>query len=155
MKKYRIKEIYSDGYERFATMEEVGKDVTIHVHFLEYDEYLQNDEKSLKKKIGDTLEGNVSIGLVTFSQKVTKDLIHDQKIQKSPHIQAIIEVVQIIDAYSIYARSSISEDKILVEFETAVSYKVGERVLVVGSLELIESSSHLVKRGDSLCITMN
>lgn len=82
------------------------------------------------------LEGHISIELVTFSQKADEDLSHHQEIQKSSHIEAIIEVVQIIDEYSIYALSSILNDKILIEFENAVSYKVGERILVIGSLEL-------------------
>lgn len=139
MKRYIINEIYSDGYERFAMIEEVGKDVKINVHFLEYDEYLENSEESQKKKKGDILEGDISIKLVAFSQKVDKDLIHHQEIQKSPHIEAIIEVVQIIDEYSVYALSSILDDNVLIEFENAVSYKVGERVLVIGSLELNET----------------
>ena len=138
MKKYIINEIYSDGYERFAMIEEIGKDVKINVHFLEYDEYLENSEESQKKKKGDILEGDISIELVTFSQKADKDLIHHQEIQKSPYVEAIIKVVQIIDEYSLYALSSISGNNVLIEFENAVSYKAGERVLVVGSLELNE-----------------
>lgn len=140
MKKYVINEIYSDGYERFAMIEEVGKDVKINVHFLEYDEYLENSEGPQKKKKGDILEGEISIELVTFSQKVEEDLSHYQEIQKSPHIEAIIEVAQIIDEYSIYALSSVLDDNILIEFENAVNYKVGERILVIGSLELSETT---------------
>ena len=140
MKKYIINEIFSDGYERIAIIKEVGKDVKINVHFLEYDEYLENGEESQKKKKGDILEGDISIELVTFSQKVDEELIYHQGIQKSPHIEAIIEVAQIIDEYSVYALSSILDDKVLIEFENAVSYEVGERVLVVGSLELSETS---------------
>ena len=140
MKKYIINEIYSNGYERFAMIEEVGKDVKMKVHFLEYDEYLENSEESKKKKKGDILEGDIAIELVTFSQKVDEELTHHQAIQKSPHIEAIIEVTQIIDEYSVYALSSILDDKVLIGFENAVSYKVGERVLVVGSLELRETS---------------
>lgn len=140
MKKYIINEIYSDGYERFAMIEEIGKDVKVTVHFLEYDEYLENSEESQKKKKGDILEGDIAIELVNFSQKVNEDLIHHQEIQKSSHIEAIIKVVQIIDDYSIYALSSIVDDNVLIEFENAVSYKVGERILVIGSLELREIS---------------
>lgn len=139
MKKYVINEIYSDGYERFAIIEKTEKVVKINVHFLEYDEYLENSEESTKKKKGDILEGDISIELVTFSQKVDEELRHHQEIKKSPHIKAIIEVAQIINEYSIYALSSIVDDNILIEFENAVSYKVGERVLVIGSLELSEA----------------
>lgn len=45
-------------------------------------------------------------------------------------------MAQIIDEYSIYALTSVLDDNILIEFENAVSYKVGERILVIGSLEL-------------------
>ena len=140
MGSYVISEIYSDGYERFAMIEDVEKNIKVNVHFLEYDEYLESGEKSQKKKKGDTLDGDISIQLVTFSRKADEALIHRQKIQKSPHIEAIIEVEQIIDEYSIYALSTISDRDILIEFENAVSYKVGERVLVIGSLELSETS---------------
>lgn len=96
------------------------------MHFLEYDEYLENSEESQKRKKGNILEGDISIELVTFNQKVDKDLIHHQEIQKSSHVEAIIEVAQIIDEYSVYARATISSDNVLIEFENAVSYKVGE-----------------------------
>ena len=138
MKKYIISEIYTDGYERVAIIEEVGKDEKIAVHFLEYDEYLANNEKSQKKGKGDMLEGDISIDLITFSQKTNESLIHRQERQKSPHIEAIIEVAQIVDEYSVYALSSISDENILIEFENAVNYKIGERIFVIGSLELSE-----------------
>ena len=50
MKRYIINEIQSDGYERFAIIEEIGQSIKINVHFFEYDEYLENDEQSRKRK---------------------------------------------------------------------------------------------------------
>ena len=138
MGNYNINEIYSDGYERFAITENAKKDIKINVHFLEYDEYLESGEKSQKKKKGDTLDGDISIQLVTFSQKVDEARVHHQEIQKSSHIKAIIEVTQIIDEYSIYALSTVSDSDILIEFENPVSYKVGDKVFIIGSLELSE-----------------
>lgn len=46
MGNYVINEIYSDGYERFAIIEDIGKHIKINVHFLEYDEYLESSENS-------------------------------------------------------------------------------------------------------------
>ncbi len=140
MGNYVINEIYSDGYERFAIIEDIGKQ--INVHFLEYDEYLESSENSQKRTNGDILDGDLSIQLITFSRKVDvkETLIHFQKIQNSPHIEAVIEATQIIDEYSMYALSTVSDSNILVEFENTVSYKVGDRVLVIGSLELNETS---------------
>ena len=138
MKRYIINEIQSDGYERFAIIEEIGQSIKINVHFFEYDEYLENGEQSRKKKKGDVLEGNLSIELVTFSQRVEEELYYNQNIQSSPHINAIIEVTEIIDEYSLYAFSSILNDNIVIEFESAIDYKVGEHVFVTVSLELRE-----------------
>ena len=142
MGNYVINEIYSDGYERFAIIEDIGKYIKINVHFLEYDEYLESSENSQKRTNGDILDGDLSIQLITFSRKVDvkETLIHFQKIQNSPHIEAVIEATQIIDEYSMYALSTVSDSNILVEFENTVSYKVGDRVLVIGSLELNETS---------------
>ncbi len=142
MGNYVINEIYSDGYERFAIIEDIGKHIKINVHFLEYDEYLESSENSQKRTNGDILDGDLSIQLITFSRKVDvkETLIHFQKIQNSPHIEAVIEAIQIIDEYSMYALSTVSDSNILVEFENTVSYKVGDRVLVIGSLELNETS---------------
>lgn len=56
------------------------------------------------------------------------------------YVEAVIEVTQIIDKYSVYALSSVLDGNILIEFENEVNYKVGERVLIVGSLELSEIS---------------
>ena len=142
MGNYVINEIYSDGYERFAIREDIGKHIKINVHFLEYDEYLESSENSQKRTNGDILDGDLSIQLITFSRKVDvkETLIHFQKIQNSPHIEAVIEATQIIDEYSMYALSTVSDSNILVEFENTVSYKVGDRVLVIGSLELNETS---------------
>lgn len=142
MGNYVINEIYSDGYERFAIIEDIGKHIKINVHFFEYDEYLESSENSQKRTNGDILDGDLSIQLITFSRKVDvkETLIHFQKIQNSPHIEAVIEATQIIDEYSMYALSTVSDSNILVDFENAVSYKVGDRVLVIGSLELNETS---------------
>lgn len=50
MQKYVIKEIYTDGYERFAIIEEIERDIKLNVNFYQYDEYLENGEESKKEK---------------------------------------------------------------------------------------------------------
>ena len=141
MNKYIIKTIHSDGYERFAVVKELEHDVNLVVHFWEYDEYLETGEESKKKKIGDLLEGNLSIGLVTNSQKVDEELFYYQEIQNSSHIEAIVEVIQIVDEYAVYALSSILDKKILIEFESAVDYKVGDKISIIGSLEMADKDN--------------
>ena len=108
---------------------------------IEYDEYLEPDEESQKKKIGDLLEGNVSIGLVTYTQKADKELFHCQEIPNSPHIEAVVEVSKVVDEYAVYALSSIMETEILVEFETVIDYQVGDKISVIGSLEIADNDN--------------
>ena len=134
--KYIIKEIYADGYERFAVLEgtDIGKNLI--VHFLEFDEYLENGRESEKKKVGDIIEGDMSIDLVTVIKRIDKEIMHEQTIEKSSHIEAIVEICQIVDDYSVYAFSSVSNNEILIEFESAVDYKEGDRIFIAGSLEM-------------------
>ena len=138
MRKYVINEIVTDGYERFAVIQLGGQDVKLNVHFLECDEFLEKCEVSSKKKKGDILVGDLSVELVSFSKKIDEELRYYQKIQRSSHIEAVVEVAQVIDEYSLYARSSILEDSILIEFESAIDYQRGDRILIIGSLEMNE-----------------
>lgn len=80
MKKYVINEISTDGYERFAVIQKRGQDVELNVHFIEYDEFLESNEKSTKKKKGDILEGDLSIELVSSARKVEDALSFHQNI---------------------------------------------------------------------------
>lgn len=136
--KYIMKEIYTDGYERIAVLKgmEIGEKII--VHFLEYDEYLENGVKTEKKKAGDVIEGELSIDLVTVNKKTNKEVMHKQIIKKSSHIEAIVEVFHIVDNFSLYAFSTIANDEILIEFESAIDYKVGDRIFIEGSLEMRE-----------------
>ncbi|MCI8668502.1 MAG: hypothetical protein HFI34_03085 [Lachnospiraceae bacterium] len=133
--KLEIKNIYADGYERFAEVETYDKK-NITVHFIEYNEYLNQKNKSELKKIGDVLDGNIRIDLVSNSYKIKDELMFSQSIENSSHIVAVIEVEEVVDDYSIHAKTSICDERILVEFENKMFYHCGDRVYVEGSLEI-------------------
>lgn len=136
MKKYIIKEIYADGYERFAVITGINSDNQFTVHFMEYDEYIENGRVPRKRKAGDALQGELFIDLVTIDKKMDKELLHRQAIQNSSHIEAVVQVDQVKDDFCLYAFSSIIDDKILVEFEHEVDCRPGDRVYIEGSLEM-------------------
>jgi len=138
VKEYKIKEIYADGYERIAKLEKMNSDENFIVHFLEYDEYLENGQESRKKRIGDIIKGYISIDLVTVNRKIDMGVMHKQVIKNSSHIEAVVEVSRIVDKYSVYVFSSVITAEVLVEFECEVDYKVGDRVFIEGSLEIKE-----------------
>lgn len=109
------------------------------MHFLEYGECLDCGEVSDKKKGGDIIEGTLSICLITFSKIVNDDIAHYYPdILNSSWVNAVIEVTRSVDDYSLYAKSSITEEDILLEFETKVAYQTGDRLLINGSLEFEE-----------------
>ncbi len=135
MMKLKIKNIYADGYERFVSVETFDKK-NITVHFIEYNEYLNQKEKSKLKKIGDVLNGNIRIDLVSNSYIKKDELMFSQSFENSSHIVAIIEVGDVVDDYSLYAKTSICDERILVEFEDKVLYHSEDRVYVEGSLEI-------------------
>ena len=109
--KIKINNIYVDGWERFVEGN-TPDNRNITVHFLEYSEYITQ----------------------SF---ITKDkLMYIQPIKESSHIRAIIEVENVEDDYSIYARTNICDKNILVEFERKVQYNIGDRLYLEGSLEI-------------------
>lgn len=136
MNRYIIKEIYADEYDRIAIFESLDTGDNLLVHFLEYDEYLENGKESQKKKVGDVIEGELFIDFVTVRKKIDKEMMHKQTIEKSSHVEAIVEVSHIVDSYSLYAFSTLQDHEILIEFEEIMNYKVGNRIYIEGSLEI-------------------
>ena len=135
MGRYVIGEVNVDGYERYAAVKGVEDGKKLIVHFLEYDEYIESSVESKKRRIGDILEGEIAIGLVSVDKKVNAELMHRQLIPISSHIEAVVQVYRALDDYSVLAFSSLAEDKILVEFEHRVNYQNGDMVYLEGSLE--------------------
>lgn len=136
MKRYIIKEIYADEYDRIGIFESLDTGDNLIVHFFEYDEYLENGKESQKKKIGDVIEGELFIDFVTVHKKIDKEMMHKQTIEKSSYVEAILEVSHIVDTYSLYAFSTLLDHEILIEFEGIMNYKVGDRIYIEGSLEI-------------------
>ncbi len=106
------------------------------VHFLEYDEYLEDNEKSKKRDVGDIMEGEMAIGLVAVDKEVNATLMHKQLIPGSSHIEAIVRICKIVDDYSVFASSSLVNGLILIEFEHRVNYRKGDVIYLEGSLEM-------------------
>ena len=157
MKRYLIKEILlADTYERIALVKRLSDDKEIFVYFLSHDDYVTDikEIKSIKK--GDILEGRLLIDFVCKSMKINnkkneqsshsfyfKSLVnksnkisYEQPIKNSSYIEAIVEVYRVIDEYSIYVKSDISDRKILIDFESRISYNKGDMIYVEGELKI-------------------
>ena len=138
MEQYRIiKFLKVDGYERFAKIQMLGNEnKNYKVHFSENDEYLEEKQISQKRKPGDVIGGNIYIDLAFCAKKADSDIMFSQNINNSVRVDAIVEVSRIEDEYTIYAKTNIIDDEILVEFERKVDCEIGDRILLDGSLEL-------------------
>ena len=151
MNKYLIHEIVSDGYERFAVIKRISDYAQFNVHFIEYSEYLENGEQSKIKKVGDIIQGDFSIELVTKNKIVNQELFYIQRIPQSPNIEAVVEITQIISEDSVYALSSISNENLWIGFEGPVNYTLGDRVFIVGTLEIDINSPSCRGRSGTPC----
>lgn len=139
MGKYIIDEIQTieSGYERFAKIKSLENDTYYNVSFLDYVEYIDGIEQ-LTKKQGDILEGDLYIAYVAIDKKVDEDMMHKYPIPKSSHIEAVVQVCEIVDEYNLYVSTSLVESKILVEFEHPVKYNQGDYIYIEGSVEFDE-----------------
>ena len=160
MKRYLIKEILlADTYERIALVKRLSDNKEIFVYFLSHDDYVTDikEIKSIKK--GVILEGRLLIDFVCESMKInnkkneqsshcshsfsfkssvnkSNKISYEQPIKNSSYIEAIVEVYRVIDEYSIYVKSDISDRKILIDFESKVSYNKGDMIYVEGELKI-------------------
>lgn len=137
MNSFRLEEIHGNGYERWAKVTACSSNVENLVHFLEYDEYLENGDTTSKRRKGDIINGTLKIDLVT-KYKLVDDIKSGfvQSIDNYSNISAIGKVKEIEDSdILICSINNLGED-IIVEFENDINIKVGENIEINGSLEL-------------------
>lgn len=137
MRRYVIEEIYGDGYERWAKIKMDNSLGGVYVHFIEYDEYLENTNIPIERKKGDIINGILKIDLVTEFKIVDEDRKgYNQSINKSSNITAIATVKKVDDSDIIVCRIEELGDDIIVKFEEDVEIEVNSTIEVNGSLEL-------------------
>ena len=130
-----IQNIISDGYERFLVVNTI-ENKKLFVHYIEYSEYLNDNEKTKIRNVGDILSAEIRIDLVSNSYITNRELDFFQEIDNSSSIKAIIEVKEVIDEYTIFAKTSLCNEVILIEFENKITYQQNDRVYIEGSLEI-------------------
>ncbi len=135
-----IQNIISDGYERFLVVNTI-ENKKLFVHYIEYSEYLNDNEKSKIRNVGDILSAEIRIDLVSNSYITNGKLDFFQEIDNSSSIKAIIEVKEVIDEYTIFAKTSLCNEVILIEFENKITYQQNDRVYIEGSLEIEPSEN--------------
>ena len=135
-----IQNIISDGYERFLVVNTIENKKLI-VHYIEYSEYLNDNEKTKIRNVGDILSAEIRIDLVSNSYITNRKLDFFQEIDNSSSIKAIIEVKEVIDEYTVFAKTSLCNEVMLIEFENKITYQQNDRVYIEGSLEIEPSEN--------------
>ncbi len=135
-----IQNIISDGYERFLVVNTI-ENKKLFVHYIEYSEYLNDNEKTKIRNVGDILSAEIRIDLVSNSYITNRKLDFFQEIDNSSSIKAIIEVKEVIDEYTVFAKTSLCNEVILIEFENKITYQQNDRVYIEGSLEIEPSEN--------------
>ena len=141
MSKYVIEKILEQDditqEGRIVIRNHLSKKLILFILFPE--ETLGNNGKLIEDfSEGDILEGNIVIEWAGIRKKTSKSLRHKQAKKSSfSYIEAVVEVVEIVNEDYVYALTSIVEEKILINFEVEkVNFNVGDRILVNGSLTI-------------------
>ena len=135
-----IQNIIADGYERFLVVNTI-ENKKLFVHYIEYSEYLNDNEKTKIRNVGDILSAEIRIDLVSNSYITNRELDFFQEIDNSSSIKDIIEVKEVIDEYTIFAKTSLCNEVMLIEFENKITYQQNDRVYIEGSLEIEPSEN--------------
>lgn len=132
---FSILNIGADGYERIAHIRTVNSTKEFFVSFIEHDEYIEMG-KSTKRMIGDKIAGSLKIELVMDFRDSNKELSYDQNISNSPHIEAVVDVANVLDDFSISAYLKDYDTPIIIEFERQIPKQLNGKIELSGELKI-------------------
>lgn len=132
---FSILNIWADGYERIAHIRTVNSTKEFFVSFIEHDEYIEMG-KSTKRMIGDKIAGSLKIELVMDFRDSNKELSYYQNISNSPHIEAVVDVANVLDDFSINAYLKDYDTPIIIEFERQIPKQLNGKIELSGELKI-------------------
>ena len=90
---------------------------------------------SMKRKVGDIIEGNLFISWITEFEKTDEELTYVQK-NEYDGIDAVVEITEVINEFTYYAKNSIVDRDIILDMEKDMDLKKGDRIYIEGSLQI-------------------
>ena len=90
---------------------------------------------SMKRKVGDIIEGNLFIAWITEFERTNEELMYVQKNEYS-RIDAVVEITEVINEFTYYAKNSIVDRDIILYMEKDMDLKKGDRIYIEGSLQI-------------------
>ena len=128
MEKFIIKKIEADFYERWLRVKKIDDEKEFGIYFMEFSEdvFMMNNI-SMKRKVGDIIEGNLFISWITEFERTNKELMYVQKNEYSG-IDAVVEITEVINEFTYYAKNSIVDRDIILDMEKDMDLKKGDRI---------------------------
>lgn len=117
MEKFIIKKIEADFDERWLRVKKIDDGKEFGIYFMEFSEdvFMMNNI-SMKRKVGDIIEGNLFIAWITEFERTDKELMYVQKNEYSG-IDAVVEITEVINEFTYYAKNSIVDRDIILDME--------------------------------------
>ena len=136
MEKFIIKKIEADFDERWLRVKKIDDGKEFGIYFMEFSEdvFMMNNI-SMKRKVGDIIEGNLFISQITEFERTDEELMHVQKNEYSG-IDAVVEITEVINEFTYYAKNSIVDRDIILDMEKDMDLKKGDRIYIEGSLQI-------------------
>ena len=136
MEKFIIKKIEADFDERWLRVKKIDDGKEFGIYFVEFSEdvFMMNNI-SMKRKVGDIIEGNLFISWITEFEKTDEELMYVQKNEYSG-IDAVVEITEVINEFTYYAKNSIVDRDIILDMEKDMDLKKGDRIYIEGSLQI-------------------
>ena len=136
MEKFIIKKIEADFDERWLRVKKIDDGKEFGIYFMEFSEdvFMMNNI-SMKRKVGDIIEGNLFIAWITEFERTDKELMYVQKNEYSG-IDAVVEITEVINEITYYAKKSIVDRDIILDIEKDMDLKKGDRIYIEGSLQI-------------------
>jgi len=136
MEKFIIKKIEADFDERWLRVKKIDDGKEFGIYFMEFSEdvFMMNNI-SMKRKVGDRIEGNLFISWITEFEKTDEELTYVQK-NEYDGIDAVVEITEVINEFTYYAKNSIVDRDIILDMEKDMDLKKGDRIYIEGSLQI-------------------
>ena len=136
MEKFIIKKIEADFDERWLRVKKIDDGKEFGIYFMEFSEdvFMMNNI-SMKRKVGDIIEGNLFISWITEFEKTDEELMYVQK-NEYDGIDAVVEITEVINEFTYYAKNSIVDRDIILDMEKNMDLKKGDRIYIEGSLQI-------------------
>jgi len=136
MEKFIIKKIEADFDERWLRVKKIDDGKEFGIYFMEFSEdvFMMNNI-SMKRKVGDIIEGNLFIAWITEFERTNEELMYVQK-NEYDGIDAVVEITEVINEFIYYAKNSIVDRDIILDMQKDTDLKKGDRIYIEGSLQI-------------------